>query len=62
MTLELLRRFLGTHRARLLAPGQGGRGVGLYLELAQLLRPVRCYRLWVGKHAEMVALTAALSP
>ncbi len=61
MVMELLRRFQGTHRSRLLHQGHSGSGVGLFVELADLINTVRCYRLTVGHHAQMAELVASLA-
>jgi hypothetical protein len=57
--LELLRRYQGGYRSAVLDE-LGGRSTRLFMELATLLGPARCHRLYVGPLDEMVELVCAL--
>jgi hypothetical protein len=60
MVIELLRRFEGTHQSAVLREEHHGSAAGLYLELADLIKNVRCHRLYVGPLEQMAGLVCEL--
>ncbi len=59
-TMELIRGFRGGPRSALLQEDYGGRATRLFVELAEIVRTMRCYRLYVGRLSEMADLVCSL--
>ena len=58
--IELLRRFQGTHRSRLVQAKYGGSSMKLFLDVADFVKDAQCYRLHVGALEEMADLICDL--
>ncbi len=60
-TMELIRAYLGGADSALLGQEHGGHATRLFLEVADLLRETRCYRLYVGNLQKMADLVCDLA-
>jgi len=58
--LALLERFQGGYQSVILQGGPGGNSIRLFMELAALIGPARCYKLSVGALPQMADLICDL--